>query len=387
MALDLEKLARNIKKFRTDKCLTQQQLAEQLALTPQSISKWERGQAIPELDKLCAAGDILGVCVEALLGNQPANRVLMGIDGGGTKTEFILFDEDGKLLNRLILGGTNPNQHGLSHSLSVLQNGISQLLEPGMELAAMYIGCAGFLSAGYGEKIRQALQKQHPYCKIACSSDIMNIIACGSNTRNCIAAICGTGAVTYANENRRLHRLGGAGYLLDTRGSGYDIGRDVLQSALREQDGIGEKTLLTPLVEKQLGCTVWDAVGKIYREGNAFVASFAPLAFRAYEKGDRLAEEILRKHAQYQAELIQAAATKYDCGRTVVLSGGIFTGCSVFVQMLKGYLSQNLMVEVPTQKPVYGACLLACELLNLDPTPFIQNFSQQYKTLTEETTC
>ena len=387
MALELDALARNLKKSRIAKGLTQQQLAEQLSLTPQSISKWERGQAVPELDKLCIAADVLGISVGDLLGSNPGTQVLMGIDGGGTKSEFILFTRDGTLLKRLVLGGTNPNQHGLEHSLSVLRTGIDRLLEPGMDLGALYIGCAGFLSGGYGEKIQQALEKLYPYTKIACSSDIMNIIACASNTRNCIAAICGTGAVTYANVNRRLHRLGGAGFLLDTQGSGFDIGRDVLQAALREEDGIGEKTLLTSLVEKQLGSTVWDAIGKVYQEGNAFVAKFAPLAFTAYEKGDKLAEEILRKHARYQADLIRDAAMQFDCGKTVVLSGGIFTGCPVFVKMLKEYLPAGLWVEVPAQKPVYGACLLACELLNLDPAPFTKNFSHQYLTFKEETLC
>lgn len=387
MALDLEMLAHNLRKFRVRKELTQQQLADFLSLTPQSISKWERGQAIPELDKLCLCADALGVTVEQLLGSHPGTRVLMGIDGGGTKTEFILFEEDGTLLKQLTLGGANPNQQGLSHNLSILEQGISQLLEPGMELGALFIGCAGYLSGGYGEKIQQTLQKQHPDCKIACSSDIMNIIACSRNSRNCIAAICGTGAVTYANVNRRLHRLGGAGYLLDTRGSGFDIGRDVLLAALQEQDGIGEKTLLTPLAQQQLGCPIWDAVGKIYREGNAFVASFAPLAFKAYEKGDRLAGEILRKHARYQADLIRAAAEKYDCGKNVVLSGGIFTGSPVFVNMLTEYLPAALAVEVPAQKPVCGACLLACELLGIDPAPLKESFSHQYQALTEETKC
>ena len=107
MALDLEMLARNLKKFRVVKKLTQQQLADSLSLTPQSISKWERGQAIPELDKLCLCADALGVTVEQLLGRHPGTRVLMGIDGGGTKTEFILFEEDGTLLKQLTLGGAH----------------------------------------------------------------------------------------------------------------------------------------------------------------------------------------------------------------------------------------------------------------------------------------
>ena len=382
MAFDVEILAKNLKKYRIAKNITQQSLAERLCVSPQSVSKWECAQSVPELDKLCAVADILNVSIETLLDSYPADsRVLVGVDGGGTKTEFILFREDGQLLKRIVLEGANPNLRGLNGSLSIFREGLTALLEPGMVLAGLYIGCAGFLSGGYGQQVKAALQKHYPKCKIECHSDVMNIIACGSNSRRCIAAICGTGSVIYANENRSISRLGGAGYLLDKQGSGFDIGKDVLRTALLEQDGIGEKSLITPLVEERLGSTVWDAVPKIYQEGAAFIASFAPIAFEAYAKGDAAAERILRSHAGYLADMIQAAAKMYDCGKTVVLSGSIFTNVAAFLQMLKDGITMDLQFEVPSQPPVYGACVLACELCGIDHAPFAEHFAKEYTEL------
>lgn len=382
MSFDANILAKNLKKYRVAKSITQQALAERLGVSPQSVSKWECGQAVPELAKLCDLAEILDVALEMLLKTHPAyGRVLVGVDGGSTKTEFILFREDGTLLKRTVLPGSNPNLHGLENSLSIFQQGLDSLLETGMELAGLYIGCAGFLSGGYGEKARQTLQKKYPRARIGCSSDVMNIIACGSNSRRCIAAICGTGSVIYANANRDIHRLGGASYLLDKQGSGFDIGRDVLRTALLERDGVGEKSLITPMVEEKLGSTVWDSIHEIYKEGPAYIASFAPIVFVAYEQGDKVARKILKEHAGYLADMIQAAAKMYDCGKTVVLSGSIFSKAPVFLRLLKEQVTMDLSFEVPAVPPVYGACALAGELCGMEFIP-AEEFERQYAEVT-----
>ena len=379
MAFDITVLAENLKRYRSAKKLTQQQLAEKLLLTPQSVSKWECGQSIPELDKLCAAADILEVSVEDLLGGRPSVMpVLVGVDGGGTKTEFVMFREDGTLLKHLVLEGSNPNLRGVEHCLSILNTGLGQLLDGDTRLVALHVGCAGFLSGNYAAQVQAHLQKRYPNGKISCSSDVMNIIASGSHAQRCVAAICGTGSVVYANAHRKLHRYGGAGYLLDTRGSGFDMGRDVLRAVLSEQDGVGPVTAMTPLVTQRLGSSVWDAIAQIYRQGMAHIASFAPIAFQAYGQGDALAEQILRKHAGYLAELIQVAADRHDCGKAVVLSGSIFTSNGVFLEMLRDALQADMKIEVPTRPPVYGACVLAGELYGIDLQVFKENFDRQY---------
>ena len=54
--------------------LSQEQLAEQLGVSRQSISKWETGQSAPELDKLVALSRIFGVSTDELLGNIPQKQ-------------------------------------------------------------------------------------------------------------------------------------------------------------------------------------------------------------------------------------------------------------------------------------------------------------------------
>lgn len=53
--------------LRKSNALTQEQLAEKLDVSRQSVSKWESGQAIPELDKIVALSNVFEVTIDYLL--------------------------------------------------------------------------------------------------------------------------------------------------------------------------------------------------------------------------------------------------------------------------------------------------------------------------------
>ena len=53
--------------LRKGKELTQEQLAEQLNVSRQSVSKWENGQAVPEVEKLVELSRAFDVTVDYLL--------------------------------------------------------------------------------------------------------------------------------------------------------------------------------------------------------------------------------------------------------------------------------------------------------------------------------
>ena len=59
-------ISEKILKLRKANNLTQEQLAEQLQVSRQAVSKWESGQAIPESDKLPALSDLFHVTIDYL---------------------------------------------------------------------------------------------------------------------------------------------------------------------------------------------------------------------------------------------------------------------------------------------------------------------------------
>ncbi len=60
-------LGNKIKKLRRRKKVTQVQLAKHLNVTPQAVSKWEKGLAYPEITQLVPIADYFSVTVDFLL--------------------------------------------------------------------------------------------------------------------------------------------------------------------------------------------------------------------------------------------------------------------------------------------------------------------------------
>jgi len=67
-------LAENLKKIRKENNISQEQLAEQLGVSRQSVSKWESGTAYPEMDKLLQIAKLFNVNIDDLL-NQDIKEV------------------------------------------------------------------------------------------------------------------------------------------------------------------------------------------------------------------------------------------------------------------------------------------------------------------------
>lgn len=374
-------LAANIKKYRIKTGYTQSALAEKLFVSTQAISKWERGQSLPDLSNLCTLAEIFKISVDKLIGNlgdKSGKKVFLGIDGGGTKTEFLLFLEDGHILNRLILDGSNPNVTGGEKCLKVLQTGIDTMLEFHSEVDGVFCGIAGGSSNDNKKLIYDFFKKTYPGLKVNIDSDIINVMCSVPELDDCIAAICGTGFSVFANTGNNIHRIGGWGYLLGKNGSGFDIGRDALNAVLAYEDGFGEKTIITDLVQTKLGTTVWESVPKIYEGGNSFIASFATIVFKAYEKGDKISKRILEENAKSVAYFIERAVEIYNCGGNVILSGGLCNNDAIYRDLIREKLDSKINLIIPKLPQIYGACVKCCKLFGDFSERFTENFTHDY---------
>lgn len=66
-------LSENIKKFRLEKNLTQEQLAAKLCISAQAVSKWETSDTYPDGTLLLPLARELGVSLDELFGNKSAS--------------------------------------------------------------------------------------------------------------------------------------------------------------------------------------------------------------------------------------------------------------------------------------------------------------------------
>ena len=65
--MDALETGKRIQELRKGKGWTQKDLAERLSVTDKSVSKWERGQSLPDITLINPLADILGVTPAELL--------------------------------------------------------------------------------------------------------------------------------------------------------------------------------------------------------------------------------------------------------------------------------------------------------------------------------
>lgn len=68
-------LAENLKKYRIMNDLTQEDVADYLNITPQSVSKWERGETYPDITLLPALANIFETSIDLLIGMDTVRAV------------------------------------------------------------------------------------------------------------------------------------------------------------------------------------------------------------------------------------------------------------------------------------------------------------------------
>ena len=68
--MDQQKIGRFLRALRKETALTQEQLAERLGVTSRSVSRWETGSNLPDLDLLIELADLYGVELREILGGE-----------------------------------------------------------------------------------------------------------------------------------------------------------------------------------------------------------------------------------------------------------------------------------------------------------------------------
>lgn len=293
------------------------------------------------------------------------DKLYVGIDGGGTKTESILFNQCGEILKITITDTTNINDIGIDDTMGNLKELLEILLKDlsglNTPIHSIYAGLSG---GGFKKNqiiIKKFLTKTLKNASyVSNGNDVSNVLAAG--LRNCcgIVVISGTGSVAFVKTNSSIHQIGGWGYLLGDEGSGYKIGRDGLNAVFKEYDGRGQATLLTRLFEKRLGMPLIDALPDIYLKGKRYIASFSTDVFQAFESGDDVAAGIIENAAYQLAQYINAGGKYFDQGLIkTVLCGGVASNQKKLVDLVKKNVEDRFMLEVLDIPPVIGAGLNA----------------------------
>jgi len=292
---------------------------------------------------------------------------LIGIDGGGTKTQAVLCDETGLVRAVSFCEATNPTSVPrdvvVQRLVGLLDNLVFGIGSRQTVTGGCFGGFGGGGIAGNREFMREQLRILLPAMIVQSASDAVSALTSGIGIGDGIVAITGTGSGVFARVSGVMHQVGGWGYLLGDEGGGYDLGRRALTAALRAHDGRGEATILVELCEKKLGEPVANAVARIYNEGRAFIASFAPLLLEAQERGDPAACIQADEAAKGLYEAIHTAGKKItQAVKYVVISGSVWQPGGFMEKRIKELLGGNFILIRPALPPVYGSLVEAAAL-------------------------
>lgn len=357
------KFSSNLKRMRKSRNLTQKDFAKLLGYSEKAVSKWECGSSIPSIDTLFNIAKILQVNVETMFNDEEI--YFLGIDGGGTKTDFILADCHGKVINTLKTDACNPMDIGIDATENILKTAIYEICQ-NIPLSSVYTfaGIAGGTSGDMQQKL-SSFFANFGFAKFRNDSDNLNIIAAGLGNEDGITVIMGTGVCAYIQKNSRHKRLAGWGYLIDNGGSGYNIGRDGLNAYFCSIDGMGDKTRISEEVDKLYPGGHTKIMEYIYKHGKKAVASFAPAVFTSAEQGDNIAQKIINKNVEFIAKLIATASKEfYEDKVNIVIAGGL-TKQKIIIDYLKNILPNcnKYKIRILDTEPVYGALKPAQQLM------------------------
>ncbi len=374
--LDIKLLGERIKTLRNEKGLTQKEFADMLNVSYQAVSNWERAIAPPELDNLIRIAKHFGILVDDLL-RPIGEKLILGVDGGGTKTEFVVATTSGKVLGGFFRDGCNPNNGEMQRALGIICDGIGEVLLKYPSVASVFLGIAGVSSDENQQRMLAYLQDKYPMMKIDIKNDASLLFAIDDNAD--MAIISGTGSVAFVKSKEEYIRIGGWGYLFDSAGSAYNIGKDAVYTALAEEDSKVKFSIMSNLLKKKLNTDkFWDAIPTLYEKGIPYIASLATVVFEAYKARDKKAIDIIDRNAARLGELLNIGREIYKARPRAVAGGGIFEHNSdVFIPHIAKYTDTEIVIcPLP---PVYGACLMSCRLLveNVG-NDFYDNFKRSY---------
>ncbi|MBQ6947265.1 MAG: XRE family transcriptional regulator [Clostridia bacterium] len=351
----------NLRQKRKAAGLTQTQLAEKLDYSPKAISKWESGKAIAPAALLPQLARLLHTTVDSLLRVELTPTYFLGIDGGGTKTEFVLCNGTGDPIAQTKLGGSNPNDIGIENTLQLVSRGIETVCgEIPFSRISVFAGIAG-CSVSNHKKTLLAHLRHYGFAGADCGSDAQNAVEAALQGRDGVVIIAGTGNAAFVRKNGSLTRIGGYNYLFDEGGSGYKIGRDALLHAMKCEDfGLAKGPMYESVIAKCGTETVFGYIAELYKGGKTLIASFAPLVFNAYDLGDQAAEEILRTNAKVIAEEMEAGAKMLGQKEPkIALIGGLTKRADILLPMINAHLKTLRQPDVFVGAPVEGALRLA----------------------------
>ncbi len=308
---------------------------------------------------------------------------VLGVDGGGTKTQAAVVDAHGRVRGEGLAGPSSFDKTNLKLAAASIRDAIDGACAAAgikrKQLNAAFFGMAGVTSEQDRAHVRAIAVKLGLAAeRVGVDHDLRAALAGGLSGRPGIVLIAGTGSSCYGvNAAGATWKSGGYGTLISDEGSSYWIGLRAIRAAVMIQDGRlpgSSPALLVEPVMRQLGIGgIDDIMHRLHVQGIApvDVAAFAPLLIAAAQQGDAYSLNVLREGMQLLAECVAAVARKLsmaDDACELALVGGVFKNGDLVIEPLRQAVRAVLpgcSVKLAELPPVHGACIVALQSIGV----------------------
>lgn len=298
------------------------------------------------------------------------DQLVVGIDGGASKTDVAVVTLGGEVVGRGRGAGSCPHFVGVDESVRLLDELVTGAAGGGAVIhASACISGLDLVSEvdAYRMRLGEFIWARQG---LIVENDLFGLLRTGSENRNAIAVICGTGinAVGLHESGARV-RFHSLGPLSGDWGGGQGLGQEALWHAARAVDGRGPATALTERIGAEYGMAVPDLIEAIHldRISELTLSRLAPAVFAASDEGDAVAQRLVDRQADEVIAYVRACAARlgYTGSVDIVLGGGILHARH---GRLHGRIERGVReilpeaaLLTPRRAPVVGATLLAME--------------------------
>jgi len=243
----------------------------------------------------------------------------LGIDGGGTKTDFILVDEAGQLLGQRRALGSSPSLSDADTIAQLIEENIHDLVQsvggaPAISHCCLCMAGSRIFWQDFAKTLAQRLPQLGQVHAFDDSIPILELATDGSPG---LALHSGTGSFIAARSlDGATHYAGGLGWRIGDPGSAQDLGRRAVERALLEAQGWATPSPLGHAVCTAIRANDIDALlREIYAEDGshnsaAALAQLSPLVTTHATQGDAAAVAIFRDSVSALAQVAKAVSTR-----------------------------------------------------------------------------
>lgn len=309
------------------------------------------------------------------------SAIVIGLDGGGSKTRVIVADERGQTISAVEGAGCAVRPGAVERSAetiaALVRDALASAGMPHVVPRVLCVGVAGVGRDAEREALWQLLTGQELADEVVVHPDAAVALDDAFGEDAGILLIAGTGSIAYGRSPAGLFdRCGGWGPVFGDEGSGAWIGRRALSVVTAASDGREPETALTGavLTATQTG-EVRDLVGWAAAATPAAFATLAPAVIATAQAGDLRASAILTIAAEELTLHVRALARRLfvdeRAAMQVALAGGLLAPRS----SLRRRVEQRLKSAVPGAEvltkeidPARGAVRGALRLLGITAT-------------------